>query len=390
MISCTLTQCNHFILQKNYLAAEKAARLEQLAQHIAGLPADPPATPFLAARVRLDDFTPDLLHLALAETRSLIKSELVRTSPYIVSLEQFVDWHAATARQRNQAFNAEFRLWGIDNNDEIERLGHKILILPGDWPATAASIAAQLPPAEVRQLTQTSRGGRVSQTTNVALALRWLAARGKLAVENVSDNWQEAELAYAPFGRRYPDIDLSQPPPEAEAQKAVVRAYLAAFGPATEADISFWTGFGKSETARAVSALSGETMLAMVQGLPGMLLMLKNQADALRAVQPPARPVVNILPANDPFITAHRASRNRYFNDQKLQRHIFNSSGAAKPTIVVNGQVAGEWQLENDQNRLTWRLLIHVDPQIEGQIETELERAANFIRPNICVGRLDS
>jgi hypothetical protein len=376
MVSVALAQATHFILEKNLLATYQADNLLQLVEVLSGLPDEPALTAVLAAHRRVKNFTPEALTRALAE-QQVVRARLVRSSLFLVPAQEYPLWLAATARQRNQAFNAEFRLWGLATNDDIERLAGALLDLMGDQPLSLEMVTARLPAAAAVTLTQTSRGGRVSHTTNVELALRWLTAQGKVAALNLAPGWGQEQTVYVPFEQYYPNVDVATLPGEAEAQQAIVRRYLAAFGPATEADISFWTGFGKSETARATHALSRETTLTLVQGLPGIQLCFKEQAEALCGVQPPAEPVVNILPADDPFVTAHRASRGRYFNDQALQRQIFNSSRAAKPTILINGQIIGTWQLEADQ--LIWRLFKAVDPGLVSRVETEIERTVAFL-----------
>lgn len=410
MIRATQAQAAHFILTKNYLAAVKAPQLLQLVKELVGLPGEPPLVPFLAAYARLANFSPADLLTELYQNRRFIQSILMRSASYVVATENFLTLHAATARQHNQDFNSEFRLWGLDNS-EVEALEKPILEAIGDQPATAEAIIKRLPPSLVRELSQTSRGGRVSATNNVALILRWLAAKGSLVAsqemlvdpgamqfelseyasfgsapdrqDRSASHLKIESLTYAPLPTWYPDLDLTTAPSEAEAQAALVQAYLAAFGPATEADISFWTGFGKSETARAVNALASKTTLTLVEGIPGMLLLLKEQAEALQATPPPSPPIVNILPDDDPFVTAHRASRARYFADQKLQRHVFNSSGAAQPTIIVNGQIVGTWEWADHQ--LTWRLLAEVDPTFLPLIQAEIECVGAFIQPGLQV-----
>jgi hypothetical protein len=200
-------------------------------------------------------------------------------------------------------------------------------------------------------------------------------------VSNRATDWHEERLTYARFAHLYPGLHLAETPGEAAAQKWLVRAYLATFGPATEADISFWTGFGKSETARAVSALSSETTMTQVEGIPGMTLLLKEQAEALQATEPFSAPVVNVLPADDPFTTAHRASRSRYFSDPALDRQVFGSKGGAKPTIVVNGQIVGTWDEPSEESfgMIDWRLLTGVEATVEPLIEEEIERVENFL-----------
>lgn len=395
MIRVSLRQATQFILQKNYLSGSQAGNIVQLVTDLAGLPSSSLATPVLAARARIADFAPNQLLSALNRERPLLRSLLVRSVNYIIPAEAYPTWHAATARQRNKDFNAEFRLWGLPDNEEIERVSQAILDVIDDEPLAAEAIAERLPAGTVKTLTQTSRGGRVTETTNVVLALRWLTARGVLYAANESGDWRAESLVYAPLTYWYPGVDLSVEPGEAEAQRAVVRSYLAAFGPATEADISFWTGFGKSETQRATGGLSGETVLTMIEGIPGMLLTLRNQADALKTVELPDKPAVNVLPADDPFVTAHRASRARYFTDQKLQRQIFSGSGAAKPVILFDGQIVGMWSWQTDphQDVISWQLLTAVDPAVtsavQAEIEAKMENLAAFIDPDVIVQKAD-
>ncbi|MEM7347828.1 MAG: winged helix DNA-binding domain-containing protein, partial [Chloroflexota bacterium] len=373
-----------FILQKNYLTTEKATTVSELVPALSGLPSSASETPFLSAQTRLLSFAPDDLLTELYQTFSLIKSPLMRFAPYIVPVDIFPTLFAATVRQRNQALNSQLRLWSIERNEEIEQLGETVLDTISTEPLSAEKVAAKLSPDVVKALTQTSRGGRVTHTTNVDLALQWLIAQGTLGVsQTMPADWQEERPLYAPLTQWYPDLDVTNLPTEAEAQAALVRAYLAAFGPATEADISFWTGFGKSETARATSALSKETVLTMVQGIPGMLLLLKDQGEALKATEVPTSPVINILPADDPFTTAHRASRTRYFTNQKLQRQVFNSSGAAKPTIVVNGQIVGVWAVE--EKEIHWRQLAETDDVNFPLIQERLQQVGEFLHPDITI-----
>ena len=329
MIRASQRQAAHFVLQKNHLITAATGILE-LVEALGGLVGGSWLTPSLSAIARLATFQPNDL-LRFYDERLLLESILMRGQAYIIPAAQYSLYYAATTRQRKQQLNSEFRLWGIEN-DEIETLGPAIIDAVGDHPVLIETINDRLI-SEQRKLTQTSRGGRVTTTTNINLALKWLTASGKLHAGFISkapQDWQTVDVAYAPLEYWYPDLELATTPDEATAQATLVRTYLTAFGPATEADISAWTGFGKSETARAVAALSNETTLTLVEGIPGMTLLLKNQAKALQAISPPEEPVVNILPADDPFTIAHRASRSRYFADQSLQRQVFTSTGAGQ------------------------------------------------------------
>jgi hypothetical protein len=384
MIRVTQAQAAHFGLRKNYLIAAGAGVTEVVAG-LAGLPAQPELTPFLSLLARLPDFKP-LALLAAEQNRQVARLALFRSQPYWLPLERLPTFFAATARQRRQSLNSDFRLWGIENS-EVEQVGQAILALVETTPLPAEEIAGRLDPALRRELSQTSRGGRASTTTNVALALEWLAGNGQLYAARdpaLGQAWRQDRLRYGSFRSWFPELDLTHLPDEASAQTAVVRAYLATFGPASEADISFWTGFGKSETARAVSALSGETTLVLVEGIPGITVLLKSQAEVLSAGQPADEPVVNILPADDPFTTAHRASRNRYLAQPSWQRLVFSNAGNAKPTIVVNGQMVGVWQETVPEEsggrvRLTWQPLLEVEPGLAAKIQEKLSQVETFL-----------
>jgi hypothetical protein len=376
MLRTTTSQANRFILHKNYLGRRHAADLSVLLKELVGLPAGDSLSAPLAMRARFNNFSPG--HLAEA---SLPVTCLMRSEPYIVSAHRLVVWHAATARQRNQAINAELRPWGIESNAELAPVADEVLARLNDEPATEAQLLARISPGLVQSLQRETRGGRQQSTTNVALALFFLRLTNRVVATYSTANWQAAEMVYEPFNRRYPDLNLAGLPSEADAQLALVRDYIAAFGPVTEADVSFWTGLGKSETARAMGALSGETVMTMVQGLPGMLLTLKSQAAALSSVATDGEPIVNALPANDPYTIAHRASRTRYFRDQKLQRRVFDNSGAARPAFVVDGQIVGIWDWQPDdggQYRLSWEMLAKADPATLRLIEAEIGRLDAF------------
>ena len=366
MIRVSQAQAAHFILQKNHLTTP-APNLTELLTALGGIPAEPSTTPPLAAGLRLAGFKATDLS-ALHRERSLIRGMLMRGQPHVVLTGTFATYFAATARQHKQQLNSEFRLWDIEN-EEIEQVGRRIVTLIGDEPLSQAVIEERLPAAMRRDLKQTSRGGRVSTTTNVAQALRWLTATGILYAAEMAG---ADSPVYGPLAHWYPDLDLTALPTEASAQEAVVRTYLAAFGPASEADVSFWTGFGKSETARAITSLSAETTLTLVEGIPGMTLLLKNQAQALQEIDPPAQAVVKLLPANDPFTIAHRASRTRYFNNQRLQRQVFSSSGAARPAVVCDGKIVGTWDV-GDEISIAIEWLAEVDGEVKAKAEAEAE-----------------
>jgi hypothetical protein len=388
MIRASQAQTTRFILGKTYLTAQEETDIVTMVKRLVALPADETTAPFLALRARVANFQPDDLLTELYQTRRLIKRPAMRNEPGLIAVDDSPLLLIATQRQRRRVFNTEFINWDIELS-EVEALGQKILEVIGTEPTTAEAIIDRLPQEAVRELRQTSRGGRVSTMSNVTLALRWLKANGQLVLNQALPpaDWREETPSYVPLSTWLPHLDLPADLSESEAQLHLARAYLAAFGPATEADISFWTGFSKSETQRAVNALTSETTLAMVDGIPGAMLMPKDQADTLRGIQPPAEPVINLLPADDPFVKAHKASRARLFAEPRWQRQIFSTSDRAKPAILVDGKIMGSWAWEKtaDQDKITWQLFADVEGEILSPLQIELERLAAFIAPDTVI-----
>lgn len=385
MIRATKAQTAYFLLQKLYLSREKASDVDELAKGLVAVPVPFYLTPFLASHARIGENRINAVLAAMLDERSLLKRPAMRNLPYLVSVDDFAMFLVATQRQRRQHFNREFITWQVEAA-EIEALAEAIITEFGDGIETVDAIVARLPESNVGQLTQTSRGGRVSYTSNVALALSWLEADGQLINTHLG-----SEARYTRTSIWLPHVDLASKMSEAEAQSKLVRAYLSTYGPASEADISFWTGFGKSETQRAVSTLSGETTLTMVEGIPGALLLLKDQADALRVTKPADRPTLNLLPADDPFVTAHKATRTRLLSNPRLQRQIFSSTDHAKPTIVIDGSIVGIWEFaEDDQGRrIEWRLFEEIGAEHLPELEAKLNIFATYYGAGIWLKRIE-
>jgi hypothetical protein len=98
------------------------------------------------------------------------------------------------------------------------------------------------------------------------------------------------------------------------------------------------------------------------------------------------------LPADDPFVIAHRASRARLIADPRLQRQVFNNAGQARPTILVDGRIVGVWSWEDeaDQNSLYWQLITEVDTAHLPLIEARLTEFSACFGPEMRVERKEA
>ena len=120
--------------------------------------------------------------------------------------------------------------------------------------------------------------------------------------------------------------------PLQDAQAELTRRWLAAFGPATVADIKWWTGWTMGETRRAVAAV-GAVEVELADGA-GIAL-----PDDLEPVPAPD-PWVALLPGLDPTPMGWK-EREWYLGEHGPL--LFDSNGNVGPTVWSDGRIVGGW-----------------------------------------------
>ena len=165
-------------------------------------------------------------------------------------------------------------------------------------------------------------------------------------------------------------------PDESSATVALLQRYLAAFGPATMADISQWSGLPVAALRPAVATIDDIVRYRDERGrtiidLPGLTI-----PDA--AVPAPVR----FLPMWDSTLLAH-ADRRRIISDIH-RKVVIAANGDTLPTFLVDGRVAGLWWAARDD---AGRTRIELDPfgrlsrSTHRELEGEAERLAAFLEP---------
>jgi hypothetical protein len=205
-----------------------------------------------------------------------------------------------------------------------------------------------------------------------------LAALGGLAL-GTDDRWTVAfALRALPFVRTAPvgAWPHTKPPPYAlwreplpEAQESatrVVRAYLAAYGPASREDVAQFTFF---KYRQIDPALEGLRTFEDEQGVV-LFDVPRARLAAADAVAP-----VRFLPAFDSSILAHR-NRSRIVPPEYVEA-VFNKRNATtKNTFTVDGFVAGAWRVE--KKRLALDPFAPLPPRVRHAVEAEGELLLAF------------
>ena len=162
---------------------------------------------------------------------------------------------------------------------------------------------------------------------------------------------------WAPTARR------ETPPP-----RNLVRRYLAAFGPASRADVAQWTGFARSVVDRGLAQLE----LRRFRDEHGRELY-----DLPRAPLPggDAPAPVRLLPRFDNLVLSHD-DRRRVLADE--HRTAVIQGGEVRATFLVDGFVAGLWSVEDDRVRIA--PFAPLPRTARRDVEDEARRLEAFLR----------
>lgn len=130
----------------------------------------------------------------------------------------------------------------------------------------------------------------------------------------------------------------------------LARRYLNAFAPATERDLSFWSGLPLCDCRVGLERIAGE--LDVLGGAGGGTLLVPRGYTA----RAPRSPVVRLLPAFDTYLMGY--SRRDHAADAAARKRILPGGGVLRPTICVDGRLVGLWS----NRRSGKRLAIAVEP----------------------------
>jgi hypothetical protein len=160
---------------------------------------------------------------------------------------------------------------------------------------------------------------------------------------------------------------LGEPPAvtEDEAVDHLVRRYLAAFGPASPADVASFTGIAPRALKPALARLSLRRFLD--EGGKELL-------DVPRAPFPDAdTPApVRFLPAWDATLLVH-ARRTQILPERHRSRVFNTKTPHSIHTFLVDGQVAGSWRFE------TGRVVLDPFDRLSQRTRREVEEEATYV-----------
>ena len=358
---------------RHHLAGTARAGVVEVARDLVGLHATDPATVYLAARARTLDPGVAGVEQALYEDRALVRILGMRRTMFVEPVElmgvvQAACTDAIATQQRRLLADLVGRAGLADDPpgwiEEVEKVAVRALEARGG--ATATELAKD-DPRLAQQIVLAEGKPYEGRQSVVSRILLLLAAEGRIVRGRPRGSWVSGQYRWSVVDTWLPD---GVPPWSLqEAQAELVRRWLRGFGPATIADVKWWTGLPMGQVRRAV-AETGAVEVDL-DGTPGLVL-----PDDLDPVPAPG-PWVALLPALDPT-TMGWAGRDFYLGPHRPA--LFDRNGNAGPTIWLDGHVVGGWA-QRATGEVVLRLLEDVGTDATEAIEAEAARLTAWLTP---------
>ncbi|MGW0991721.1 winged helix DNA-binding domain-containing protein [Streptomyces sp. NPDC002523] len=351
-------------LRHRLAPGERAATPEEVAASLVALHGSDPATVYLAVAARLADATKAVpeTERALYEDRTLVRMHGMRHTVFVFPAELTAVVHASTgltvaARERASLVKDMAKAGAPDAAWLAEVEESTLAALARRGQATATELTEDEPRLREQFVYAAGKSYEGVHTVSSRL-LRVLGVEGKVVRGRPLGSWTSSQFRWAP-APEHPELDPSR------AQADLLRHWLRACGPATEADLKWWTGWRVTDVRRALSAI-GAREVSLDEGTAYVT------AEDTAPVAPPAAPWAALLPVIDPTTMAWQ-QRDWYLSPD-LRPHLYDRSGNVGPTVWWNGEVIGGWAQRAD-GEIVWHIPeAGVRREAEAAVAAEAER----------------
>jgi hypothetical protein len=359
------------VLRHRLAPAARARDPVDAARSVVALHSTDAVTVFLAILARSEGVSRADVERALYEERTLVRVLAMRRTLWVVPRELLpVVYAAATvdvaARERRR-LEGWVRDSGVATEPAawLRRAEQEALAVVDELgEASTTEVAARAPLLAERLRLGAGTAYEATQSL-AARVLPQLAMEGALVRGRPRGTWINGQYRWTSLARWLGE-ELERLDPAA-ARAALLRRWLAAFGPATETDVRWWAGWTARDARAALAAIPHAEV--ELDGASGLVL-----ADDLEPEEPP-EPCAALLPTLDPTTMGWK-ERDWYLGPHAPL--LFDRNGNAGPTVWWDGRVVGGWSRRRD-GELVYRLLEDVGADAVDAVEAEAARVADWL-----------
>jgi uncharacterized protein YcaQ len=282
------------------------------------------------------------------DERTLVKAACMRRTLFLVPSEHLAVFVRGTARRAEKGIR-----WALGKGVSEREIDAAIEAALGalDEPLTRPEIAERASRALGVQVGTYYGGGWGSNrqlagvpvgkfTYPVVELLHLAAARGAVCYGPPRGNEPTFVRADA-WIPKWKDVSRE------EAEELLLRIYLRAFGPATAADFSLWSGITLTEARQIWRREQANLAMVDVEGWTAEVLREDLTKLAKATFESPS---VSLLPYFDTFLIGHKEREHLMAVEHRSM--VYRPQGWIAPVVLVDGRVAAVWEHARERERL--------------------------------------
>jgi hypothetical protein len=223
-------------------------------------------------------------------------------------------------------------------------------------------------------------GKKKGLSTTLPLALGQLQARGEIRRVPVNGRLDQQRYAYT---RWSPSPLASSTRSTAETRTELARRFFRWVGPASMAELQFFTGLGVKAAQEAAAPLE------LVAADDDDRLLLPEDRDAYRSVEPSPAPQYALVSSLD-AISAMRRDVRTLLDASDLGREVLADAGTMRAlggmadlpshAIFDRGRVIGLWEFDADAGAIAWATF---DQRRDAALDAAVAATETFVRDQL-------
>jgi hypothetical protein len=376
-------------LRKQYLIPKTQLSLFQIIKTHLGLHSTNYWTPYLSLYARIGDYDPKVVFDALNQGNQLVRMHAFRRTVFVV--------HTSNLSLLIQAMGPllyKFARKAPDiKNMSEEELDNKI--------DTLCKVLEEQP-----LLTRNIKGVVPKIAPNLRSIIYIAHSKGKI-VRATARHAKSTQTTLASMSKWVPEMVKNDYSHET-ALLELINNYIRVYGPVTDKDIAWWTGYSRKYLHNIIESLK-KTLITFDIGKT-LYLMDNEDYERCQSADPITEPLITFLPYEDHFPKAYR--ERSWYIDNTMGEKVYprnakafwpspaittpnvpisrgmNQSGEIRPSIWLNHQIIGRWELDplekkSDGFRVVMELYQDVSSTIETIVEKKRTQLEDFINKRL-------
>ncbi|HEX5117948.1 MAG TPA: winged helix DNA-binding domain-containing protein [Pseudonocardiaceae bacterium] len=348
----TLRELNRATLARQLLLERADIPVASAVERLCGIQAQEARPPFVGLWTRVAGFRAEDLH-SLLHKRTLVRATFLRGTLHLLSARDYVTLRGAVQPVLTDGLRVlGSRAKGLDLDQVLPAAAELFAERPRDFSELRDLLQARFPDLNERALGYSAR--MMLPLVMVPTDDRW--AFPSTACFTPAEDW------------------LAEPVSDDESPDELVRRYLAAFGPATAADVQTWSGL------KGVKQVLAELRPELVTLRDEQGRELFDLPDAPRPDgDVPAPP--RFLPEFDNLVLSH-ADRTRVIADEH-RGHVVTKNLRVRASVWYDGFACGIWDLERRRSGVALRVtpFAPLPDDAVSELTDEAEALLRFLGP---------